>query len=84
MSGRGWSAGDLPLVGDDPALWTVAEAAVFLGPPTLPLDKVRSLVRSFKILQPVGRRRTVANGKPGRCARVYRAEDFIDAYEKSS
>lgn len=81
MTGRGWSAQDLPLVGEDPELWTVNEAAFALGPPRVPMDEMRLIARK---LAPVGKRKTVAAGKPGRCARVYRAVDFIEAYDKWS
>jgi hypothetical protein len=79
MTGRGWSAQDLPLVGEDPKLWTVTEAATALGPPCVPMDEIRLIARKLK---PVGKRKTAGAGKPGRCARVYRAVDFIAAYEK--
>lgn len=79
MTGRGWRAPDLPVVGKDPKLWTVAEAAVRLGPPDVPISEIRLLARR---ITPVGKRRTVASGKAGRCARVYRAVDFIKAYDR--
>lgn len=80
MIGRGWSSAGLKVVTDDPKLWTVAEAAVHLGPPHLSVAQVRQLARIASI-EPVGQRRTSAHGKPGRYARVYRAVDFIKAYE---
>lgn len=79
MNGRGWSAKGLPVRGDDPKEWTVAEAAVHLGPPHLSVAEVRQLARIAGI-QPVGRRRTSTSGS-GRYARVYRAVDFIKAYD---
>ncbi len=81
MTGRGWTAKDLPLVGDDPKLWTVAQAAALLGPPRLSIGEVRIIT---KRMEPVGKRRTAPAGQPGRCARVYNAADFITAYERWS
>lgn len=81
MKGRGWSAEDLPLVGDDPKLWTVAQAAALLGPPRLSVEELRIIARK---MEPVGKRRTARAGQPGRCARVYKASDFIEKYEKWS
>ncbi len=77
---RGWTSVSLPLVGDDEKLWTVAQAATLLGPPRLSVNEVRYLVRIAR-MEPVGKRRTAAHGKPGRCARVYQAAQFIQAYE---
>ena len=76
MTARGWSASDLPVVGDDEKLWTVAEAAARL---LLPVSVVRLLAHGIK---PVGRRRTAGAGKPGRCARVYHEKDFLDKHKK--
>ncbi len=76
MTGRGWSAENLPLVEKDEKMWTVAEAAVRL---LLPVAEVRLLARR---IEPVGKRRTAGAGKPGRCARVYRAKSFIEAYDR--
>lgn len=88
MTGRGWSAKDLPLVGDDPEFWTIAHAAALLRPPGLTAGEAAALVQALRLqarrLRPVGKRRTVAAGKPGRCARVYKAIDLIEAYEKIS
>ena len=78
MTGRGWSAKDLPLVGEDEKTWTVAEAAARL---LLPVAEVRLLLLARRI-EPVGKRRTAGAGKPGRCARVYRAKSFIEAYDR--
>ena len=77
---RGWQAQNLPTVGDDPALWTAADAARLLGPPVLTTDQVRQLVRMVG-LTPVGKRRTGLPRTGGRHARVYRAEALIRAYE---
>jgi hypothetical protein len=74
---RGWSDAGLSTMGDDPALWTVADAAALLGPPELSTAQVRQLVQLAHIL-PVGRRRAA---RTGRYARVYRATDLIQAYE---
>lgn len=83
MSGRGWISSDLKVVGDDSKLWTVAEAACLLGPPTLSVARVRHLVQ-FLSIEPVGKRRTSPHGQAGRYARVYRAADFIAAYDRLS
>jgi hypothetical protein len=82
VTNRGWSTDGLPAVGDDPTLWTAAEAAVLLGPPELPVERVRSLIRLTGI-QPVGKRRNTVGvmANSGRHARVYRADDLIRAYE---
>lgn len=77
---RGWLASSLPVVGDDPALWTAADAARLLGPPTLTTDQVRQLIRMVG-LEPVGKRRTGNPRIGGRHARVYAAESLIRAYE---
>lgn len=83
MNGRGWTSKGLPTVGDDDTLWTVAEAACHLGPPVLSVTRVRQLVHIANI-EPVGQRRTSPHGTAGRYARVYRAIDFIEAYEALS
>lgn len=80
MTARGWSSGGLKTIGDDDTLWTVAEAAVLLGPPRLSVTQVRRMTRRRK-MQPVGKRRTSSPGKAGRYARVYRAKDLIEAYD---
>lgn len=80
---RGWTSKELKAVGDDDTLWTAAEAAVLLGPPDLNVAEVRRLVSLFGI-EPVGKRRTAGQGQPGRAARVYRASDLIEAYDKLS
>jgi hypothetical protein len=80
---RGWTSDDLPVVGDDPTLWTVSEAATLLGPPQLSAAQVRELVKLFALkydLQPVGKRRVTARGRGGRHARVYKADSLIRAY----
>ena len=80
---RGWSSEGLKAVGDDVTLWTAAEAAVLLGPPDLNVTEVRKLIALFNI-QAVGKRRTTGHGRAGRHARVFRASDFIEAYDKLS
>jgi hypothetical protein len=80
MNTRGWSSQGLPVVGDDPNLWTVAEAACHLGPPVITVTEARKLVSLFG-LQPVGKRRTSPHGTSGRYARVYQAIDFIKAHD---
>jgi hypothetical protein len=71
------------VVGDDPKLWTVSDAANLLGPPQLSAAQVRELVKLFGMkyeLQPVGKRRVTARGRGGRHARVYKADSLIRAY----
>ena len=77
---RGWKAQSLPVVGYDPELWTAAEAAQLLGPPTLTTDQVRQLVRMLG-MTPVGKRKTGTGSTGGRHARVYPAEALIRAFE---
>ena len=80
MNSRGWTSRGLKTVGDDPKLWTVAQAACLLGPPNLSVREVRNLVHIFNI-EPVGKRRVTAEGQSGRHARVYEAGEFIRAYD---
>lgn len=77
---RGWSSSGLKTVGDDPELWTVSDASRLLGPPDLAIREVRNLVKIFDI-EPVGKRRVTDQGHSGRHARVYRADEFITAYD---
>lgn len=85
---RGWTSDHLIVIEDGDRLWTVADAAHFLGPlpgdaPDLLIEttlaKLRTLARFH--LTPVGKRRTSPQGHPGRYARVYDAADFIELYE---
>jgi len=78
-SKRGWSSDGLKTVGDDPELWTVADAARLLGPPDLEVREVRNLVKIFSI-HPSGKRRVTSAGHSGRHARVYPASELIKAY----
>ncbi len=90
---RGWTSQDLPLVGDDKTLWTITEAAEQLCP--LPGDPEnmpkRAIITKLRILASyyprdlpaVGKRRTGRPDQPGRCARVYRATDFVAFYAKA-
>lgn len=80
---KGWTSIGLKTVGDDDALWTASEAAVLLGPPDLSPDEVRHLIRLFSI-EPAGKRRTTGHGIAGRHARVYRASELIEAYDRLS
>jgi hypothetical protein len=80
---RGWTSAGLELVGDDERLWTVEEAARLLGPPVLKEHQVRHLI-VFMQLKPVGTRRPDREDKRGRQPRVYRAIDFIRAYDALS
>ncbi len=77
MTARGWTSADLPMVGEDDTLWTINEAANYL---CMDVAEVREMV-SYRRLEAVGKRRTAARGRPGRCARVYRAADLIMEYE---
>ena len=83
MTARGWSSAGLRTVGDDDALWTVADAATLLGPPHLNEVQVRQLITMLSI-EPVGKRRVTPSGTPGRHARVYQAEALIKAYDALS
>lgn len=80
---RGWSSDGLRTVGDDDTLWTVADAASLLGPPQLTPVQVRQLIKMVD-LEPIGKRRVTPVGRPGRHARVYRAEALIQAYDALS
>lgn len=83
MGQRGWTAQGLTLVGEDERLWTVEEAARLLGPPSLSAVQVRQLI-AMRDLQPVGTRRPTRAETRGRLPRVYRAIDFIKAYDALS
>lgn len=80
---RGWSSEGLPVVGEDPGLWTVASAAAVLGPPQLTPAQLRARVRVAGLV-PVGKRRVTEAGHSGRHARVYRATELIQLYESWS
>jgi len=89
---RGWTSQNLAPVGDDERLWTIVDAASRLGPlpgdpDDTPLDttiiRLRNAARCNQLrLPPAGKRRSARPGRPGRYARVYRADDFIALYEK--
>jgi hypothetical protein len=83
MGQRGWTAQGLTLVGEDERLWTVEEAARLLGPPCLSTIQVRQLISMWQ-LEPVGTRRPDRDELRGRRPRVYRAIDFIKAYDTLS
>jgi hypothetical protein len=80
MTRRGWTTAGLTLVEADDRLWTIGEAARLLGPPVLKEYQVRQLVVMMQ-LKPVGTRRPDRVDKRGRQPRVYRAIDFIRAYD---
>jgi hypothetical protein len=71
------------VVDEDEKLWTVAEAAQLLGPPALSVVQARQLVVIMQ-LRPVGIRQQDGPDRRGRCPRVYRAIDFIRAYDTVS
>jgi hypothetical protein len=77
---RGWTTVGLALVDEHERLWTVADAARFLGKDA---DDVRWLIRSLEI-QPVGMQRKTGHDRRGRQPRVYRAIDLIRAYDALS
>jgi len=77
---RGWTSANLPALGDDPTIWTVAEASRLLGPPILTEPQLRAHLRQTK-LQPVGKRRVQTRGA-GRYARCYLAADLIQLYDQ--
>lgn len=83
MTARGWSSAGLPVVTDGSRYWTVADAAVLLGPLCRTVEEVRRMVRKAG-LQPIGKRRTSPPGTSGRYSRVYAAKDLIEAYEELS
>jgi hypothetical protein len=81
MMNKGWSSAGLKTVGDDPELWTAADAARLLGPPLLTEPQVRQLIR-LAGLEPQGKRRVTRSGTSGgRHARVYPATDLIRAFD---
>lgn len=76
---RGWSSADLPVISaDDARFWSIADAAVLLGPPTLTPRQFRDLVRVVG-LEPAGKRPA---GAGRRYVRVYSATDLIVAFEQ--
>jgi hypothetical protein len=84
---RGWTSQNLPRVDSDDTLWTITEAAHALGPlPGDPEDTpVKDIIDELRLyarrMTAVGKRRTGPEGHPGRCARAYRATDFIALYQ---
>jgi hypothetical protein len=80
---RGWSSEGLPVVAEDPHLWTLTHAAGLLGPPQLTPAQLRTRVRVAGLV-PVGKRRVTESGHSGRHARVYRATELIQLYESFS
>lgn len=80
---RGWTCNGLALVEEDERLWTVQQAAQFLGPPALAPWEVRRIILWLNI-QPVGTYRKDGPEKRGRRPRVYRAIDLIKAYDTLS
>lgn len=77
MTARGWTTIGLILVDEHERLWTVAQAAAFMGKRE---PDVRWLIRSREI-PPVGIQKQNGPEKRGRQPRVYRAIDIIQAYE---
>lgn len=77
MTTRGWTTVGLALVDEHERLWTVAQAAAFMGKRE---HDVRWLIRSREI-PPVGMQKRSGREKRGRQPRVYRAIDIIQAYD---
>jgi hypothetical protein len=77
---KGWTSRDLPVVGWEPGLWSVAQASALLGPPTMSEAQLRTLIRCAS-LQPVGKRQEGYGAHGGRHSRVYKAADLIRMYE---
>lgn len=77
MTMRGWSSVGLVLVDQHERLWTVAEAAQFLGEPA---DDVRWLIRRLGI-PAAGLQQQTGADKRGRQPRTYRAVDLIHAFD---
>jgi hypothetical protein len=78
-----WSSAGLNLVGEDERLWTIEDAARYLGSPSLTATQVRHLI-AMTNMQPVGQRRPQRLETRGRAARVYRAIDLIRAHDALS
>jgi hypothetical protein len=77
---RGWTTVDLVTVDEDERLWTVTQAAQLLGKDP---GSVRWLIKELNI-PPVGMQRQSGSERRGRQPRVYRAIDFIRAYDNLS
>lgn len=78
---RGWTTVGLTLVDEDERLWTVAQAATFLGKRQ---DDVRFVIRNSPAIAPVGMQKQIGPDKRGRQPRVYRAIDLIRAFDALS
>lgn len=76
---RGRQSSGLPVLGESPKHWTVAEAAALLGPPVLTENQVRHLIRLCSI-PPAGKRRAGPRTR-GRYPLAYKAIDLIEAYD---
>lgn len=83
-----WSSENIPAVGNDPRLWTIAEAAMALGLTPRETVVLRQKL-AYTHVFPVGRRRSMigsvdgshSSGNRGRYAKVYRASELIEVIE---
>lgn len=90
MPRDGWVATELMVMGPDPTLWTVAEAAVVLGLSKVVEKKLRDRLPYTHVF-PVGKRRSAVTVYPvvvttrksgaGRYAKVYHAAELIELVE---
>lgn len=80
MTKRGWTSEHLTLVVEDDRLWTVEQAAFFLGKTQA---SIRFIIRERGI-QPVGTYSRTGPERRGRQPRVFRAIDLIKTYDALS
>lgn len=74
---KGWSQLGLAALGEDPTVWTAADAARVLGPPVMTVAQVRFIIQMAG-LPAIGVR--AVSGR-GRWARCYRSDDLIQIWE---
>lgn len=82
-----WTSNTAPVVGNDPNLWTIAEAAVALGLTPAEVRTLRAKIIYTHVF-PVGKRKSMITSigydrtpKQGRYAMVYRASELIELVE---
>lgn len=82
-----WTSETVPIVGNDPTLWTIAEAAVALGLTPSEVKSLRGRINHTHVF-PVGRRKSMISATDhsytpnrGRFAKVYRASELIEVIE---